>query len=231
MVLVHGTNGRSSCDWFTLAPLLANRGHDVFVVDWRRRVAGPGDPSATHVHALELSEFIDRVRASTGADDVDVVAHSWGAVVVEYLLRCLPEQPAAGAVRRVVGLAPTYGGTTLLGLAAHESRFPRKARGWLDRKIPTWSEQLPGSAVLWMLRASPPARGVAHTIVVTRFDQVVTPYTASLAALPDAARVVIQHHDARARVGHLGILHRRAALAHVAKALRPTPSAPKVATP
>lgn len=231
VVLVHGTNGRSSCDWFTVAPLLANRGHDVYAFDWRRHVVGPDGPSATHVHALELAEFIDRVREVTGADQVDVVAHSWGAVVVEYLLRCLPEEAAAGAVRRLVGLAPTYGGTTMLGLASHEHRLPGKARHWLDRKIPTWSEQLPGSAVLWTIGASSPSAGhVRHTIIVSRFDQVVTPYTASLAAVPNAEHVVIQDHDARALVGHIGILHHRVALARVVRALRPVPSAPKVTT-
>lgn len=136
VVLVHGTNGRSSVDWFTLAPLLANRGHHVYPFDWRRRIAGPDDPSATHVHALQLADFIDRVRASTDANQVDVVAHSWGAVVVEYLLRCLPDH-ATGRIRRLVGLAPTYGGTTLLGLANREHRLPPPARDWLDRKIPT----------------------------------------------------------------------------------------------
>lgn len=221
VVLVHGTNGRSSCDWFTLAPLLANRGHHVYPFDWRRRAAGPEDPSATHVHALQLAQFIDRVRESTGADRVDLVAHSWGAVLAEYLMRCLPEQPAAGAVRRLVGVAPTYGGTTLMGLAAHHQRLPDRTRHWLDSKIPTWSEQLPGSAVLSAIAAAPPAfPQVAHTIIVTRHDRVVTPYKASLTAVPEATRVVLQDHDCRARVGHLGILHHRAALALVPRALR-----------
>lgn len=221
VVLVHGTNGRSSCDWFTLAPLLANRGHHVYPFDWRRRVAGPEDPSATHVHALQLAQFIDRVRESTGAEQVDVVAHSWGAVIVEYLLRCLPELPAGGAVRRLVGLAPTYGGTTLMGVATYEHRFPSTARDWLDHKIPTWRDQLVGSAVLSAIAATPAAfPPVAHTSIVTRHDQVVTPWTASLAAVPEATHVVLQDHDHRARVGHLGLLHHRSALAQVTLALR-----------
>lgn len=231
VVLVHGTNGRPSCDWFTLAPLLTNRGHDVYAFDWRRRVAGPDDPSATHLHALDLAAFIDQVRTVTGADQVDLVAHSWGAVLAEYLVCCLPDQSAAGAVRRLVGLAPTYGGTTMLGLAAHHDRLPARARHWLDTKIPTWSEQLPGSAVLSAIAAAPPASPpVARTTIVTRYDQVVTPYTASLTAVPHATRVVLQDHDSRARVGHLGILHHRAALAQVARALRLPVSRPKVMT-
>lgn len=232
VVLVHGTNGRSSRDWFTLAPLLVNRGHDVYPFDWHRHHRGPDDPSATHVHALELAAFIDRVREETGALQVDVVAHSWGAVVVEYLLRCLPDQPARRAVRCLVGLAPTYGGTTVLGLAAHQQLIPASARDWLDSKIPTWSEQLPGSPVLTTIQASPPiSPRVRYTTIVSRYDQVVTPYTASLAAVPCAEHVVVQDHSKRAMIGHIGILHHRVALTHAARALRWAPSSlPKATT-
>ncbi|GIF07897.1 lipase [Actinoplanes siamensis] len=218
VILVHGTNGRSSCDWFTLAPLLANHGRDAYPFDWRRARPGP-DVSATHRHALELAAFVDEVRAATGAGRVDVVGHSWGAVIARYLVSCLPGEPAAGAVRSLVGLAPTYGGTTLHGLLRHPHRLPANLRRWLDAKIPTWREQLPGSAVLAAINGAPPAPEVRFTTVVTRYDQMVTPYTASLTAVPGAEQVVLQDHARRAVVGHLGILHHPAALSQVLRAL------------
>ncbi|MEV6350576.1 alpha/beta fold hydrolase [Actinoplanes sp. NPDC051851] len=215
VVLVHGTNGRSSSDWFTLAPLLANHGRAVYPFDWRR--AKPGEHvSATHRHALELAVFIDEVRAATGAKRVDVVGHSWGAVLAHYLVRCLPATPAAGAVRTLVGIAPTYGGTTLHGVLRRPHRLPAGLRLWLDAKIPTWREQLPGSAVLTAIRDAPPATGTNLTTIVTRYDQMVTPYTASLAAAPHATAVVLHR---RIVVGHLGILHHPTALARVVTAL------------
>lgn len=221
VVLVHGTNGRSSSDWFTLAPLLANHGRQVYPFDWRR--ARPeADVSATHRHALELAAFIDQVRTATGSDRVDVVGHSWGAVLARYLVHCLPGEPAAGAVRHLVGLAPTYGGTTLHGLLRRPHRLPGGLRHWLDAKIPTWREQMPGSAVLTAIRDAPAPAGVRSTTIVTRFDQMVTPYTASLTAAPDATQVVLQRHAPRAVVGHLGILHHPAALAQIVRALDAT---------
>jgi triacylglycerol lipase len=223
VVLVHGTNGRSASDWFTLAPLLANHGRDVYAFDWHRYHPRPGDPSVTHVHALELAAYVDELQAVTGARRVDVVAHSWGAVVVQYLLRCLSDQPAATAVRSLVGLAPTYGGTTVLGLARRPERFPARLRRWLDATDPIWTEQLPGSAVLASIAAAPPAPAhspVRCTTIVTRYDRTVTPYTASLRAVPGAEQVVIQDLERRALVGHVGVLHHRAALAQVLRALR-----------
>ncbi|GAA4592831.1 pimeloyl-ACP methyl ester carboxylesterase [Actinoplanes octamycinicus] len=216
VILVHGTNGRSASDWFTLAPLLANEGRTVYPFDWRR--ARPGaEVSATHRHAEELAAFI----TSTGATRVDVVGHSWGAVLAHYLVRCLPGEPAAGAVRSLVGLAPTYGGTTLHGLLRRPHRLPGRLRHWLDAKIPTWREQLPGSAVLRAIQAAPPAPGTRFTTIVTRYDQMVTPYTASLTALPGATPIVLQQHARRAVVGHLGILHHPVALTQVVRALDP----------
>ncbi|GIE83818.1 alpha/beta fold hydrolase [Actinoplanes regularis] len=220
VILIHGTNGRSSCDWYTLAPLLANDGRDVYPFDWRRARPGP-DGTATHRHALELAAFIDTVRATTGATQVDVVGHSWGAVLAHYLVRCLPAEPAAGAVRSVIGLAPTYGGTTLHGLLRHPHRLPAGLRRWLDAKIPTWQEQLPGSEVLTAIRNAPPAPAVRFTTIVTRYDQMVTPYTASLAAAPHATQVVLQQRTRRPVIGHLGILHHPASLSHVLTALPP----------
>ncbi|BCY14828.1 alpha/beta fold hydrolase [Actinoplanes sp. L3-i22] len=219
VVLVHGTNGRSSCDWFTLAPLLANHGRQVYPFDWRRARPEPGT-SATHRHALELAAHVDQVRATTGAERVDVVGHSWGAVLAHYLVRCLPGEPASGAVRTLVGLAPTYGGTTLHGLLRRPDRLPAGLRRWLDAKIPTWREQVPGSPVLTAIRSAPPAPSTRLTTIVTRYDQLVTPYTASLAAAPDATHVVLQQHTPRARPGHLGILHHPAALTQVLQALK-----------
>ncbi len=221
VVLVHGTNGRSSCDWFTLAPLLANHGREVYPFDWRRARPSP-DVSATHRHALELAAFVDEVRTATGSDEVDIVGHSWGAVLAHYLVRCLPDEPAAGSVRTLVGLAPTYGGTTLHGLLRRPHRLPGGLRRWLDAKIPTWREQMPGSAVLTAIRAAPAAPSVRFTTIVTRYDQMVTPYTASLTAAPHATPVVLQRHARRAVVGHLGILHHPAALAQVVQALNAT---------
>ncbi|GIF10743.1 lipase [Actinoplanes teichomyceticus] len=220
VVLVHGTNGRAACDWFTLAPLLAGDGRDVFAFQWRRARPTAGT-SATHTHAAELGEFIERVRAVTGAAQVDVVGHSWGAVLAHYLVRCLAGAPGAGAVRSVVGLAPTYGGTTLHGLLRRPDRLPARLRHWLDAKIPSWREQLPGSAVLTAIEAAPPAPAVRFTTIVTRYDQMVTPYAASLRAVPQARQVVLQRHAPRALVGHLGILHHPVALRHVRDALGP----------
>lgn len=219
VVLVHGTNGRAAADFFTLAPFLANRGLPVFAHEWRRHRPGPGDPSATHVHAVELAGFLAEVRAATGASAVDVVGHSWGAVITRYALRCLEPEVADG-VRGVVGVAPTYAGTSLNGLARFAGRLPASRQAWLDAKIPSWREQLPGSAVLRRIhRSEGHDAHVRWTTIVTPGDRAVTPYDASFDAVPGARKIVAGGR----RIGHVGLLHHPPTQAHVAEALERLP--------
>lgn len=217
VVLVHGTNGRASTDWYTLAPLLSNTGFQVFTFSWRRARPRSGG-LATQTHAGELEKYLDKVVTATSAAQVDLVGHSWGAVLARHVARCQSGQ-RPWSVRRLVGLAPTYAGTTFNGLLRHVDRpcFAH-VRLYLDDKLPSWREQAPGSTALTLVEAGRGDEKVDYTTVVTRFDRVVTPYDASLTVVPRATRIVLQDH-ARTRAGHLGILHHPAALGFVLAAL------------
>lgn len=222
VVLVHGTTGVAARDWFTLAPQLHNLGRPVFTFSWEPLVAEPGGPSATTVHTDALERLVDEVAERTGSRDVDLVGHSWGAVLARALVR---RPRRAWTARRLVGLAPTYGGTTLLGLSRYADHTRASgARDWLDTHLPGWREQSAGSEVLTRL-GDPELDAldahVAYTSIVTRYDQVVTPYRAALDAEPRAEKVLVQDSCVTDFSDHVALVHDAVALWHVVRALEP----------
>jgi triacylglycerol esterase/lipase EstA (alpha/beta hydrolase family) len=84
-VLVHGTFENRWNNWQALSPLLKANGYCVYALDYGAYngsgllgVYGVGDIPAS---AGRLDAFVDRVRAATGAPDVDVVGHSQGGMM------------------------------------------------------------------------------------------------------------------------------------------------------
>src|SRR5690349_16868657 len=84
VVLVHGTFADMSDSWQALSPLLVNNGYCVFALNYGSNggsgavgVYGIGHIPAS---AAELSTFVNKVLAETGATKVDLVGHSQGGM-------------------------------------------------------------------------------------------------------------------------------------------------------
>lgn len=83
VVLVHGTLANSVDNWLGLAPYLEDRGYCVFSLDYGQLPGvpvfyglGPIDKSAE-----QLSAYVDKVLAATGAAKADLVGHSQGGMM------------------------------------------------------------------------------------------------------------------------------------------------------
>ncbi|WP_349292430.1 esterase/lipase family protein [Nocardia cyriacigeorgica] len=63
----------------------------------------------------QLADFVDRVLGETGAESVDIVAHSQGGTVSNH---CLKFDGGTSKVDRLITLGATHHGTSLLGIAA-----------------------------------------------------------------------------------------------------------------
>jgi len=125
VVLVHGTFADMSNSWQAISPLLKNNGYCVFALNYGSYngsgaigVYGVGDIAAS---AGELNSFVDKVRAATGAAEVDLVGHSQGGMMPRYYLKNLG---GAAEVHTLVGLSPSNHGTTLDGLFVLSNFFP-----------------------------------------------------------------------------------------------------------
>lgn len=191
VVLVHGTFGNSVDNWLALAPYLVRRGYCVFSLDYGQlpnvpffHGLGPIDKSAE-----QLDAYVDKVLASTGAPEADLVGHSQGGMMPRYYLKFLG---GAAKVNALIGLAPDNHGTTLLGLTKLLPYFPG-AEDLLSATTPGLADQVAGSAFLTKLNAGgDTVPGVRYTVIATRYDQVVTPYRSQYLVGPDVRNVLVQ---------------------------------------
>ncbi|MFB7599423.1 esterase/lipase family protein [Streptomyces sp. NPDC056160] len=191
VVLVHGTFGNSVDNWLGLAPYLQTRGYCVFSLDYGQLPGvpvfnglGPIDKSAG-----QLSAFVDKVLAATGATKADLVGHSQGGLMPRYYLKFLG---GAAKVNALVGIAPDSHGTTLDGLTNLLPYFPGAA-GLLSAATPGLADQIAGSAFVTKLDAGgDTVPGVHYTVIATRYDEVATPWRTQYLSGSDVHNVLLQ---------------------------------------
>jgi triacylglycerol lipase len=174
VVLVHGTFENRFDNWLAMAPALKAAGYCVYALNYGAYngsgVIGVYGLAEMQRSARELRDFVASVRSQTGAARVSLVGHSQGGLMPRYFIKYLG---GADVVEDLVGLAPSNHGTTnpLAPLALN---------------CPACRQQVAGSAFLRDLNAGDETPGaVSYTQVVTRYDEVVVPYTSGYLA-PDA---------------------------------------------
>lgn len=220
VVLVHGTFGNQD-NFGAIAPRLAGAGFCVFALDYGCQdlaqlicATAPIEDSAR-----QLAAFVGRVLTATGAAQVDIVGHSQGGMMPRQYMKFLN---GAGKVHQLVGLAPSNHGTTLDGLAALAANFPG-ASVLCDACV----EQVAGSAFLANLNAGGDTLpGVSYTVIETRFDEVVTPFTSAFLSGPAVTNILIQDTCPADVSGHLSLLVDPNAIGWVQHALDPRVPAP-----
>ena len=201
MLLLPGTYGVSS--WSLIGPQLAQLGYCVYTFSYGNDATG--DIAAS---AKQLATRVDRVLASTGASRVSIVGHSEGGMMPRYYIKFLG---GASKVDKLVALAPSNHGTL------NPVSFAGSLTG-----CAACAQQQTGSSFLANLNAgdeTPPA--VDYTVIETRYDEVVIPYTSAFLNGPSArvTNVTLQGQCPRDFVGHIGITIDPIALQWVENAL------------
>ncbi|MCF2536730.1 esterase/lipase family protein [Streptomyces nigra] len=226
VVLVHGTFANSVDNWLFLAPYLTDRGYCVFSLDYGQlpgvpffHALGPIDKSAE-----QLSAFVDKVLAATGAGKADLVGHSQGGMMPRYYLKFLGGAPKVNAL---VGIAPNNHGTTLSGLANLLPYFPG-AGDLLNAATPALAQQVAGSDFMKRLNAGgDTVPGVRYTVIATKYDEVVTPYRTQFLSGSSVKNVLIQDKCVLDLSEHALVgLTDRIAFHEVANALDPARATP-----
>ncbi len=225
VVLVHGSDSDAYTDWSALSPILAERGFCVFApnygADGKPGKYARGDMVRS---AGELADFVERIRASTGAAKVDLVGYSQGATVARYFVNRLG---GAGVVGRWVGLAsPTYGGV-MYGMVPLLRLLPDAdgiAGALTSEAI---SQQMQGSPFLGALNAGgDTVPGVEYTTIGSRYDEMIQPYTNIALRDDGATNLLVQDLCPENRGGHFTMVYDPFALGLAMRALDPSAPAP-----
>lgn len=184
VVLVHGTWENAYDNWNGLSPMIKHEGYCVYALNYGNSTGiavlnGTGDMVES---AGELGPFVDRVLASTGASKVDLVGHSQGGAQVRYYTNLLG---GAEKVNQVIAIAPsnhptTLSGITELGKMIHLFGFAMS--GLELARMPAAQQQADQSPAPQapfyrnLNDAGETVPGMTYTNIVTRNDEVVTPY-------------------------------------------------------
>ncbi len=223
VILVHGTLANMNDNWQAASPILANHGYCVFAFNYggsspTADFQGTGDIAAS---AQQLATFVNQVLAATGAAKVDLVGHSQGGMMPRYYINFLG---GAAKVATFVALAPSNYGTTLDGLTqlGLQLGIIMPINSALSTVCTACVEQEEGSAFLKTLNATPTVPGVNYTVIESRDDEVVTPYTnAFLPAAPNVTNITVNKQCILDSSDHLEIAADPVAMADMLNALDP----------
>jgi hypothetical protein len=182
-----GATSDTAAQWEVVVSTLRQRGACTLVfqggvVDGRRWA---GDMAAA---AHQLAQFVAKVKETTGAPQVDIVAHSAGSVVANYFVKVLG---GASDVHDMVLLAPEARGCDGAGFLAQYGIkdlpiTPVQALESLPFLAPALAALIPGMASALQLTPvsefyrtlmdGPIAQpGVSYSVMATKNDQVATP--------------------------------------------------------
>ncbi|TCJ89738.1 esterase/lipase family protein [Nocardia alba] len=192
VVLLHGLSNQT-VTWNTLAPVLVSEGYCVFSTTYGTGQLGPvGAVTPIEESAVQVGAFIDRVLAATGAARVDLVGHSMGGAIPFYYINHLG---GASRIDDYVAMAAPFHGTTLSGI---QSMFAQvlAAVPALDEAITPQCGPCQftyGSPYLRKINPDPAvAPDVDFTTIVTRYDQIATPYETGMLAGPNVRNILLQ---------------------------------------
>jgi triacylglycerol lipase len=229
VVLVHGLGGNKNTNWQTYAPLLANTGYCVFALTYGVPPGAIfplnqlGGFTAMESSARELAAFVDRVLAATHAHKIDILGHSEGTVVPDYYAKFLG---GAAKIAKYVSLAPIWHGTNPGGLATLDQLsgrygFSPAVDGAVSSYFASGPQLMAGSPFMAELRSggTPAVPGIAYTNIVTKYDELVVPYTSGIQA--GMHNITLQDQCALDLSDHLEIAADPIAAADVLNALDP----------
>jgi triacylglycerol esterase/lipase EstA (alpha/beta hydrolase family) len=225
VVLVNGTFSVSESDFGGMAPSLANAGYCVYTFNYGGN--NPNDliqaigPIAAS--AQMLATFVEQVKATTGAEKVDLVGYSQGGMLSEYYTKVLG---GARNIHALVALAPTTHGTTLDGISGLAALFPGASQ-IVATSCPACIQQVAGSPVIKTLDAGSIAQpGIRYTIIETKNETVVTPVGSSFIAEPGVVNQYVQQFCPFDTVDHINMPYDNVVIQLVKNALSPSTALP-----
>ncbi|MFF0527712.1 esterase/lipase family protein [Nocardia amikacinitolerans] len=240
VVLVHGTWLNAYDTFAYLSPRIAREGYCVFTFNFGRSSLfergglGPLLPGRYGVGPMEdsarqLRDYVDTVLAATGAEKVDIVAHSQGGPVSSQYLKF---EGGADKVGKLISFGGTNHGTSLMGMATLGRLMTNLGLNILGFYRPLIGQaniqQVVGSEFYANLnRDGDTVPGIEYTAVGTRHDQISNPFEWTfLRPGPDAPvqNITLQDGCEQDMSDHLTLMYSPRVAAIALRALDPQAS-------
>ncbi|MEA5664573.1 MAG: triacylglycerol lipase [Cutibacterium granulosum] len=229
VVLIPGTTEDAFTTWSYYGPRMQAAGLCVYTFNYNpmthplvEAVSTTGNIYST---AAFMAHFVDKVLKSTGADKVDLVGHSQGGGPLPRAY--IKYYGGDKKVNHLIGIVPSNKGTSILGMERFLNKSGRPANtivGTVAKFLNMESvpQQLQGSTFLKDLNTGGmTAPGVKYTVIATRFDNRVFPWTNALIPEPGAKNIVIQDVCPLDHSAHTNITYDPMTYQVVANALEP----------
>jgi len=222
VILIDATFGNMEDDYGALGPILANDGYCVVSA----AIGAPADQFIQTIgpvtdSARQIADLIDQTLAQYGVSQVDLVGHSEGGLIAEYLAKVLGYAPK---IHRIIALSPTTHGTTLDGLVILAWYG---ANGYVQDACPACYDQEIGSSVVDAVDNGPIAQpGVAYTVIETENENVVTPVGSSFIDEPGVVNEYVQSWCSNDSVDHVRLTYDNTTIRLVLNALSPASAKP-----
>lgn len=215
VILVNGMYLTQGSTWASGAPQLSNNGYCVFTFNYGNPLPVSGFPvqQVTDMRASgrELAAHIDKVRAQTGAAQVDLVGYSQGGVLAQYYVNVLGGAAKVGKIITIVGENH--------GMAQSPVTAPA------DQLLPPIIQLRKGSDFINEIYRNGDTRpGVKYTVITSSTDPIVAPHQETF--LRGATNIVLQDGCAADRTDHNAAPHSRRVWWHVLNALHPASASP-----
>ena len=222
-----------------MAPALKKQGHCVFAMNYGRTdlldqsgmmIVMPGINGVASIRQSsdQLRRYVDKVRKKTGADKVDIVAHSQGGLVARHYIKfnggANLRNKDKNKVGRLVMLGTPNHGTTLLGIAAIGRAMAdigldlMPLYAWMYGAGPI--DQSVGSPQVKRLNAKRMTYpGIEYTSIASRYDEIFTPYTSAFIRGGGVKNITLQNGCEQDTSDHLSLNYSARAISLTQRAL------------
>ena len=238
VVLIPGTSEDAFITWSYYGPHLKAAGFCAYTFNYNPETHPLVEAAETsgniYSTAAFMAHFIDRVLKTTGAQKVDLIGHSQGGGPLPRAY--IKYYGGAKKVHHLVGLVPSNKGTSMLGLEKflNASGIPLSTifnAAAQFRKLESLPQQLQDSTFLRELNADGmTVPGITYTVIATRFDNRVFPWTNTFINEPGVKNIVIQDVCPLDHSAHTNIPYDPMTFQIVINALDPERAAPVICT-
>ncbi|MFJ4651343.1 esterase/lipase family protein [Nocardia sp. NPDC088792] len=194
VLLIHGTGATVEKSFGAVRQALLDDGRCVYGLDYDS--TRPLSDSVDYFAAA-----VDRITAVNDGAPVDVIGKSQGALIARAVSLKFTDRQE-NPVRSVIAVSGPQYGVTLAGmtLGAAAAALPPD----IPFPTPALRDMLAGSPYLTDLNSGPmTAPGVAYTMIASRDDEMVTPYTAAFIDAPNVTNILLQDGCPEDHSGHL----------------------------